>query len=445
MKNKSFIIILIIVVFVLVSCIYLEKIENNRYIEATITAINDEYTTLKDANNKVYYLALPNTDFHIGNQLKIQYKGSLQEKTYDANIQIISCEQIPKTYTSPIPDAWQDDGIFSDYYDEAYQKLETLSIEEKIGQLLLVRYSESDSSNMLKNYHIGGFVFYAKDIENKNQEEVIQMINNLNSDTTIPLLTAIDEEGGKVSRLSTNPNLVTEKFKSSSELYNNGGFEAIKNDTLTKSELLTKLGFNLNFAPVVDVSTDPNDYIYERTLKEDYPLVAQYAQTVIEASKDTNVSYTLKHFPGYGNSKDTHNNTAINYESYETIQNTYLPPFISGINSGAEAVMISHNIMNSIDNINPASLSTKIHTILKDDLKFTGITITDDLAMGAVSKILDVETKAILAGNDLLITSDYKKSFDSIKKSIDNNTISIEQLNHNVFKILAWKYYKKLI
>lgn len=332
-----------------------------------------------------------------------------------------------------------------DYLTKAQNLLETLSLDEKIGQLLLVRFPENNQIEIMNNYKLGGFVFYSRDLNNKTEDEVKKMISDLQQNTKIPLLNAIDEEGGKVSRLSTNPNLVTEKFKSPSELYESGGFEAIKNDTINKSNILANLGFNLNLAPVVDVSTDKNDYIYERTLKLDTNDVATYAKTVIEASKNTKVSYTLKHFPGYGNSKDTHNNMAINYESWETIKEKYLPPFKEGIAAGAEAIMVSHNIMDGIDKEQPASLSEKIHSILKNDLNFKGIIITDDLAMGAVKDIPNVTTKAFLAGNDILITTDYKQSFDDLKNSLETNIISQDKLNDTVLKILTWKYYKGLL
>lgn len=346
---------------------------------------------------------------------------------------------------SIVPKSWQDNGIFSNYYDDAYKLLETLTIDEKIGQLLVVRYPKDNPSEIIEKYHIGGFTFYARDIIYKTKQEVQDMTNKVQQISKIPLLTAVDEEGGKIVRISSNPNLVSEKFKSPSELYEIGGFDEIKKDTINKSQILYNLGFNLNFAPVVDVSIDEKDYIYERTLKRPTKDVETYSKTVIEASKQTKVSYTLKHFPGYGNSKDTHNSMAINYESYETIKEQYLPPFKAGIDAGAEAVMISHNIMDGIDKDNAASLSPKIHDILKNDLNFTGIVITDDLAMGAVSELENVGTLAILAGNDLLITTNYETIFNDIKNSIENNIISEEAINHSVFRILAWKYYKNLM
>jgi len=343
---------------------------------------------------------------------------------------------------SSIPVEWLDSGIFSDYYDEAYDKLNTMTLDEKIGQLLLVRVP--DDSNYISDYQFGGYVFYSINFKNKSEEEVEKMIETFQNSSKIPLLIAVDEEGGKVVRVSSNNKLVKERFKSSRELYLNGGFDLIKEDTINKSNILSKLGINLNLAPVVDISTDPNDYIYERTIGEDFNITSIYSKTVIEASKNTLVSYTLKHFPGYGNNADTHKESSVDNRSYEEIEKSMLP-FKAGIKADAEAIMFSHNIVNSIDNTNPISISFKAHELLRNELGFTGIIITDDIAMGAVSTIDDVTTKAILSGNDLIITTDYEASFNEIKEAIRKGIISEEEINKHVFKVLAWKYYKKLV
>lgn len=207
----------------------------------------------------------------------------------------------------------------------------------------------------------------------------------------------------------------------------------------------TNLGLNLNLAPVVDVSTDPNAYMYERTLKKDTNLTADYAKTVIEASKNTGVSYTLKHFPGYGNNTDTHIASATDTRSYDDILKNDLPPFKSGIEAGAEAVLVSHNIVSSLDSTNPASLSTSTHNLLRNQLKFTGVIITDDLDMGATKSITNKYTKALLAGNDLVIVTEYDSAINEIKESINKNTISEALVDNVALKVLAWKYYKGLI
>ena len=326
----------------------------------------------------------------------------------------------------------------------AYNKLKTLSLDEKIGQLLLVRYPDSNQIEDLKKYKLSGFVFYEKDFKNKTKNEVINMIDKLQNNSSIPLLTAVDEEGGKVIRVSSNSNLVSEPFKSPSDLYNSGGFAKIKEDTKYKSEILYSLGLNVNLAPVVDVSTDSSDYIYERTLKQDTSKVKEYAKTVIEASKGTNVSYTLKHFPGYGSNSDTHLGSSTSSKSYDDILSIDIPPFKAGIDAGAEAVLVSHNIVSSIDSSSPSSLSINTHNILRDDLNFTGVIITDDLDMNALNNIDDKVIKALLAGNNLIITTNYEESFNEIKNAINNNELSEDTIDKLVFKVLAWKYYKGL-
>ena len=334
--------------------------------------------------------------------------------------------------------------LFGSYYDEAQKLLDDMTLDEKIAQILLVRYLD-DGKEVLEKYQFGGYLFFEKDFKNKTEEEVKNMIEQLQQVSKIPILTAVDEEGGIVNRISTNPNLVESPFKSSQQLYQEGGLELIKEDTITKSNILSNLGINLNLAPVVDVSTNPSDYMYERSIGQNTQITADYAKTVIEASKNTKVSYTLKHFPGYGNNTDTHTGESVDNRTIENIKENDLPPFISGIEAKAEAVLISHNIVSSIDDSNPASLSKKVHELLTEELNFSGIIMTDAIDMGAISEIESATSKAIQAGNDLIITTDYITSINDIKNAIENNEITEEQLNKKVLKILAWKYYKELI
>ena len=336
-------------------------------------------------------------------------------------------------------------GIFDQFVTLANNKLKTMTLDEKIAQLLLVRYPDRDMVQTLEKYQFGGYVFYAKDFKNKTTEEVQAMMNELQSVSKIPILTAVDEEGGTVVRVSSNSNLAKERFKSPRELYLEGGFTKIEEDTINKSILLNNLGINLNLAPVVDVSTNSSDYMYKRTLGEDTTLTSNYAKTVIKASKGLGVSYTLKHFPGYGNNADTHTGTAVDNRTYEEILKNDLPPFEAGISEGAEAVLVSHNTVTSIDDKNPASLSKDVHNLLRNELGFTGIIITDDLAMGAVSTINNATVKALLAGNDLIITTDYEESIEEIKEAINDNIIDESLIDKLAVRVLAWKYYKGLI
>ncbi len=343
------------------------------------------------------------------------------------------------------PKILQDEGIFSDYYLEAEDLLATMTLDEKIGQLFLVRYQGGNPIDILKKYNFGGYIFFEKDFKGKTEKQVQTMISNLQEASKLPILTAVDEEGGIVVRVSSNSNLAKEKFKSPMELYKIGGLEKIEEDVKEKSKVLSNLGLNLNLAPVVDVSTNPKDFMYKRTLGENATITANYAKSVINASKGLGVSYALKHFPGYGNNIDTHTSTSVDKRTYESILENDIPPFEAGIEAGAEAILVSHNVVTCIDKENPASLSPAIHKLLRDDLGFTGIIITDDLAMAAVSKDENATVKAILAGNEVIITTDYKKSIEDTKTAIEEGKISEEMIDKLVVRALAWKYYKGLI
>ena len=448
-KKLLFYIMCVIILVIIFALIFFTKkdktIETNK-LEATILSLEDGLLIVQDSSNIIYIFDEAVVGLEVGDSIILEYSGLLDKNKAIQEGQVISYSATTQnTDENGIPTDFDDDGIFSTYYVLAHNKLKELSLDEKIGQILLVRYPDSGAVEDLKKYKFSGFVFFEKDFTGKTKNQVISMINELQSNSKIPLLTAVDEEGGKVVRVSSNPNLASNKFKSPQELYSEGGFDLIKSDTINKSSLLKSLGLNVNLAPVVDVSTNPSDYIYERTIGENTAITSTYARTVINASKGTGVSYTLKHFPGYGNNSDTHTASSIDTRTYDDIMNNDIPPFEAGIDAGAEAILVSHNIVTSIDPDNPASLSTSVHNLLRNELGFTGIIITDDLSMNALSSIDNATVKAVLAGNDLIITTDYQQSFNEIKSAIDSGTISENQIDKLAFRVLAWKYYKGLM
>ena len=448
MSKKFFISFSIILIFVVInvwSLINKNIIIENPKLEGIVLSITDSSITLRDVNHIIYTININVVDVSVGDNILIEYTGELNKNKEIQNMLVEKYSVLTISDDGSLPDSWQDDGIFSDYYTLAYNKLKTLTLDEKIGQLFLVRHPSENAINDLKKYNFGGFVFFSPDFTKKTKDNVINMISNLQKNAKVPLLTSVDEEGGIVVRVSNNSLLSPYRFKSSQELYSLGGFSAIKEDTINKSKLLNSLGLNLNLAPVVDVSTNENDYMYTRSLGESPELTSQYSKTVIESSKGTGVSYTLKHFPGYGNNVDTHTGSSIDTRTYENLLKNDLPPFKAGIDVGAESVLVSHNIVNSIDSNNPASLSADIHNLLRNELGFTGIVITDDLYMNAVSSIDDVAVKAILAGNDLIISTDYEKDIQDVKDAVNNGIISEAIIDRIAFRILSWKYYKGLI
>lgn len=431
------------------ACKQKEKQVNTKNITATVLSVDEEKLTIQDKDNVIYTLNVKkekNALLDIGLDISIEYTGLLNKSKEIQDISVMNYKTLPVSNDEDgIPTNWLDKGLFSNFYILAKDKVAKMTLDEKIGQLFLVRYPDTNAIEDLKTYQFGGYIFFGKDFKNKTTEQVQNMMSSLQKVAKIPILTAVDEEGGSVVRVSSNPNLASEQFKSSQDLYNEGGFNLIKEDTEKKSKLLNNLGLNLNLAPVVDVSTDPDDYMYARTLGKNTDLTSTYAKTVIEASKGTGVSYTLKHFPGYGNNEDTHNGSVIDNRSYDSILNNDLPPFKAGIDADAEAILVSHNTVTNIDDSTPASLSPSIHNLLRNDLSFTGIIMTDDLAMGATSNIPNAAIKAILAGNDLIITTDYQRDIASIKSAVEDGTISEALIDKLAFRVIAWKYYKGLM
>lgn len=375
-----------------------------------------------------------------------------------------------KTY----PDEWDDNGIFSAYYGKAYDKLQTMSTKEKIGQLLVVSYTNSSPSKAqeaVTNYDVGGVLFFADAFVNKTESQVVSMISGLQAKAKIPLMLPVDEEGGTVTRIARNTNLVTNElknypnlfnnytrvengvtvtfngFKSPSDLYKDSGnnFNLVKQETQVKNSMLKRLGLNINLAPVADVASSES-FIYKRTLGQDAATTGDFVKTVIENSKNSGISHSLKHFPGYGNNADTHTSSSVDQTSLEELRNKHLIPFVAGINAGVESVLISHNIISALDKENPASLSYAVHQLLFDELGFTGLAITDDLSMGASSGITNQYIKAFTAGNHILLVSDkYSTAYNEILSAYNEGNITQNDLDQRVFKVLAWKYYMGLL
>jgi len=343
----------------------------------------------------------------------------------------------------------------STYKKKSEEKLKELTEDEIIAQLFLVGTHTTIDFEKLQEEQFGGYLFFADFFKDKTENQIKIEIKKFNENSKIPLLIAVDEEGGGVVRVSNNNKLISEPFKYSSEIYQNGGFEAIKQDTINKSKFLSNLGINLNLAPVIDICENETDYMYKRSFKQGKELTSTFAKMVIKASKESNVSYALKHFPGYGNNVDTHKNTSIDERTYDDIYNNDLEPFRVGIEEGAEAILISHNVVTSIEAEKPASLSTKIHKLLREDLKFEGIIITDSMNMGAITKDYTTEEaiiNAILAGNDIIIVTidkSSKESYDDIieavKRGVNSGKYTKQDIYEKALNVIAWKYYKGMI
>mgnify|MGYP000572660518 FL=1 len=330
--------------------------------------------------------------------------------------------------------------------------LDSMTLEEKVGQLFFVRCPETNAVEDISTYHLGGYLLFGRDYKDGDSwltwEQFIQKIESYQDAAAIPLFIGSDEEGGTVTRASRNPNLFSEPFKSPQKLNYIGGIEEILRDTDTRSRELRALGINVNFAPVCDVSTDPKDFIYDRTLGQDANMTADYVRLVVPAMTEGGTLPVLKHFPGYGSATvDDHNGTSIVEKSLSELEACDLIPFQSIIAAEGSVpfVMVSHLSYPSVTGSDtPADLSSSIVTdILRDKLEYQNVIITDSHSMASITDHYsagDAAVKALEAGCDMiLMPSDLQAAFDAVKAAVADGTLSQARIDESVLRILTVK------
>ncbi|MEG0829444.1 MAG: glycoside hydrolase family 3 N-terminal domain-containing protein [Anaerovoracaceae bacterium] len=323
------------------------------------------------------------------------------------------------------------------------EAISTMTLKEKVGQMFFVCVSNDGISTQdITKYDLGGYVLFADFFENRDKQSATETIKTFQRASKFPMLIGVDEEGGTVVRVSKYSAYAKTPSLSPQQLYEKGGFKAIQSDTTSKSQLLLDLGINVNLAPVCDISTNSGDFIYPRAFGKDPEYTSKYVTTVVNASQKAGIGSALKHFPGYGNNVDTHTGIAIDKRDYKSFSNESFLPFEAGIAAGAKCVLVNHNIINCMDDKNPASLSKNVHKELRKTLNFNGVIITDDLAMDAIADYTDDENtavKAVKAGNDLLCIRDYKSGIPAVIDKVKSGEISKKQIDDSVRRIFKWK------
>ena len=330
--------------------------------------------------------------------------------------------------------------------------LGSLTLEEKVGQLFFVRCPAENAVEDVHTYHLGGYILFGRDFQDSSgnwltQEQFTQTIQQYQAAASIPLLIGSDEEGGSVTRASRNPNLFpngpfhSPQYLLSHQQESHNVFSA---DAWEKNNALLRYGINVNLAPVCDVSTDPSAFIYKRTLGQDASSTAEYVTSVVTAMRDCGMGSVLKHFPGYGDNADTHTGIAVDDRPLEQFQTCDFLPFSAGFESGGAmtAVLVSHNIVECMDADLPASLSPEVHRILREELGFDGVVMTDDLAMEAVSAYAEdgaVAVMALEAGNDLVLTTDYRTQIPKVLEAVENGSLDEAVIDAACRRVLRWK------
>lgn len=337
------------------------------------------------------------------------------------------------------------------------ETLAGMTLHEKVCQMMFVTPEEltgedgvtvaGDATRQaLENYPVGGIVYFAKNLE--SQDQVKEMIDNSQKYSSIGLFVATDEEGGVVNRLMDT---VGTTYIGSMYYYKDDGDEKAYENAYTIANDMSALGFNLDFAPVADVWSNPdNTVIGERAYSDDYAQAAELVGNAVKGFNDGGVMCTLKHFPGHGDTaEDSHYSSAYVHRTKEEIMADEMQPFRSGIEAGAEFVMVGHLIVPDIDEV-PATLSYKIATgILRDELKFEGVAITDSFEMESIADNYSVDDAVVMsvkAGMDMILQpKDMASAVNSIEQAVADGELSEDRIDESVRRILTLKESRGLL
>jgi beta-N-acetylhexosaminidase len=339
--------------------------------------------------------------------------------------------------------------------DPIAEQIKDMSLDEKLGQMQIVGIEgykiDDGAKQMIEELHVGGFILFGKNIE--STEQLLELNNSLksaNAVNKIPLFISVDEEGGRVSRIpKTIINLPTNK--DIGKIYN---MEFSYEIGMLLAEKVKALGFNMNFAPVLDINSNPkNPVIGDRAFGSKPEVVRDLGIQAMTGISLGGVIPVVKHFPGHGDTAvDSHVGLPTVENDLERLNSFELIPFKGAINKGAECVMVAHILLAKIDAENPASLSTAIITdILRKQLNFDGVVITDDMTMGAIMKNYDLAAaavQAVKAGNDIvLVAHKYENALatmKSLKEAVQAGEITEQRIDQSVYRILKLKQGYKL-
>lgn len=335
--------------------------------------------------------------------------------------------------------------------------LASMTTYEKVCQMIIVSPESltgvskvisagNTTKQALKQYPIGGILYNTANIQNADQ--LTTMIRNVQNYSKTPLFIASDEEGGRVSRVMNKLKQVTLKPMLS---YKDQGTKTAYNNAAIIAKEIKKYGYNLDFAPVADVLSNPNNKVIgDRAYGTDYEKTAKLVEAAVTGFNDSNMVCSLKHFPGHGDSStDSHKGAVYINKTLKQLRKEELVPFQVGINAGADMVMIGHLIVKDIDD-SPATLSKKIVTnLLRNELGYDGVIITDGLAMGAMTEYYSssyIAEHAVKAGVDILLCpEDFKSAIDSLMNCVKNGSITEERIDESVRRILKVKVDKGII
>lgn len=339
--------------------------------------------------------------------------------------------------------------------EKAQELLDSMTLEEKVYQLFIVTpraltgfygvdIAGPATQEALQNYPVGGIIYFSENIYNEGQ--ISDMIRLSQEYARYPLFIGVDEEGGRVSRLSSIG--VTDTLEPMATYGAQGDTARVREIGQTLGTQLGSVGFNIDFAPVADVVTNPNNTeIGDRSFSSDPQVAADMVAAMVEGLQSSGTISCLKHFPGHGSTEaDSHEGLSVTSRTLEELRQTELIPFLAGIDAGAEMVMISHMSAPAITGDNtPCDLSPVIVTdLLREEMGFTGVVVTDSHEMGAITNYYgcgEAAVKAIAAGCDIvLMPYNLDEAVGAVLTAIENGELTEARIDESVLRILTLKY-----
>ena len=336
---------------------------------------------------------------------------------------------------------------------KALAYLQTMTLEDKLWQLFFITPDDltgvdgatlagQATKDALQAMPVGGLCYFAPNLE--DSEQTAELLSGTQAFAKTPLFLATDEEGGMVSRLGSNEAMGVAKLEPAA-VYGAGDVLTLRQAVRTLAQQMKALGFNMDFAPVADVLLNPdNTEIGSRAYSDIAAVAGAMSATMAETLQQEGVVACLKHFPGHGStSTDSHEGTSVSERTLEQLQAEEFLSFSVGIDRGAKFVMMSHLTNENLSAL-PSSLSPETVSILRNDLQFDGIIITDSLKMGAIVHnftAADAAVKAIAAGCDmLLMPNSVDVAYDGLVSAILDGTLTEERIDESVLRILTVKY-----
>ncbi len=371
---------------------------------------------------------------------------SCKQEVPDDGLGQVGLDEVDEVDKSIIPIEVEEEGRLEPL-DPLLEIIENLTLEEKIGQLIIGGFEGKnmgqDLEAYIRDYKLGGLILFSRNIENKDQTLALtNQIKDLNTNNKIPIFISIDEEGGRVSRLGSDyiklPS-ARKIGKSTPSLANEYG--------VLIGQRLDSLGINLNFGPVFDIWSNPqNTVIGDRAFGSEPDLVSTMGNATYRGILSQGILPVIKHFPGHGDtSMDSHIGLPLVEKNLDDLETLELVPFIDGIKEGVQGLMVAHILYRNLDSL-PATMSKVIiNDILRESYSYDGLVFSDDMTMGAIVNQYTIEKASLeflKAGGDMALIchgDSIPKVFEAIRQGLLENELSQEEIDEKLYRILKVK------